>query len=109
MEKKRTYKSKSGAEYELVQTKPPDATKKKKRRKAKGGKTYDKEIGGWVDPPSKNPAVRKLMSKRPKAKPSAQVKSSMKKRSQRARKSTSKRAAKKSTAKSQKPSQLKMF
>ena len=107
MEKKRTYKSKSGAEYELVQTKPPDA--KKKSRKAKGGKTYDKEIGGWVHPPSKNPAVRKLMSKRPKAKPSAQSKPSTKKRSQRARKSTSKRAAKKSTAKSQKPAQLKMF
>ena len=108
MEKKRTYKSKSGAEYELVQTKPPDATKKKKRRKAKGGKTYDKEIGGWVDPPSKNPAVRKLMSKRPKAKPSARN-SSTKKRSQRARKSTSKRAANKSIEKSQKPAQLKMF
>ena len=107
MEKKRTYKSKSGAEYELVQTKPPDA--KKKSRKAKGGKTYDQEIGGWVDPPSKNPAVRKLMSKRPQAKPSAQVKSSTKKRSQRARKSTSKRAAKKSIEKSQKPAQLKMF
>ncbi len=108
MEKKRTYKSKSGAEYELVQTKPPTATKKKSK-KAKGGKTYDQEIGGWVDPPSKNAAVRKLMSKRPKAKPSAQTKSSTKKLSQRARKSTSKRAAKKSTAKSQKPSQLKMF
>ena len=108
MEKKRTYKSKSGAEYELVQTKAPTATKKKSR-KAKGGKTYDQEIGGWVDPPSKNPAVRKLMSKRPQAKPSGQVKSSTKKLSRRARKSTSKRAAKKSTAKSQKPAQLKMF
>ena len=107
MEKKRTYKSKSGAEYELVQTKAPTATKKKSR-KAKGGKTYDQEIGGWVDPPSKNPAVRKLMSKRPQAKPSARN-SSTKKRSQRARKSTSKRAAKKSSAKSQKPAQLKMF
>ncbi len=107
MEKKRTYKSKSGAEYELVQTKPPTATKKKSK-KAKEGKTYDQEIGGWVDPPSKNPAVRKLMSKRPKAKPSVKRKST-KKLSQRARKSTSKRAAKKSTAKSQKPAQLKMF
>ena len=32
MEKKRTYKSKSGAEYELVQTKPPTATKKKSKK-----------------------------------------------------------------------------
>lgn len=82
MERVRKYRSENGAEYELVQTKPPtkkeskgkqgssktgkDAKRAKKEtaaEKRKAGLTYDKEIGGWIDPNVKNPEIKKMLEK----------------------------------------------
>ena len=80
MEKKRTYKSKSGAEYELVQTKPPSKPRKRRSSGTKAPK-----------PTSPAPAASKPR-KRPKpARSKPQKAASGTRTMKRARKSTRKR------------------
>lgn len=91
MEKKRTYKSKSGAEYELVQTKPP--SKPRKRRNS-----------GTKDPKPTSPAPAASKPRKPSKPPKA---ASTKRAISRAKKSTSKR--KPSPAQTKADEQLSMF
>lgn len=117
MQKTRTYKSKSGAEYELKQVKEPAKRSKRSSsaRKKTSGKRYDPEIGGWIDPPSKNPRVRRLMSKKPKPKAAAARKRKPAKAAtrkgavKRARKSTAKRAKRPATTRKKTAKQLSMW
>lgn len=130
MERKRTYKSKSGAEYELVQTKAPTKAKKTKTAKAsrptksKKQTTGEKLAGlskaqyekytdayerGFDMAESLLIALKPATRKKPAAKKSTAQKTKARKASvKRARKSTAKRKKTPATKKKAKQ-QLSMF